>query len=70
MLITTATAGKVNAAFTVYCGIATIDEVLFVGMEVSVKNGAMELEFDQLAVKTRAWIVAPWWDHFEYFATS
>ncbi|MGC4108728.1 MAG: hypothetical protein QM753_20590 [Thermomicrobiales bacterium] len=54
-----ATEGKDDTASAVYCSIATIDGIPLVGMEVPVKNGAIDLVFDQAAVVYCAWFVAP-----------
>jgi hypothetical protein len=53
------TEGKDDASSAVYCSIATIDGVPLVGLEVPVKNGLIDLVFDQSAVIYCAWFVAP-----------
>jgi len=51
--------GKDDTASAVYCSIAPGDGVPIVGIEVPVKDGAIEVVFDQPAIVYCAWFVAP-----------
>lgn len=54
-----ATSGKDDTSSAVYCSVATVDGIPLVGVEVPVKDGAIELVLDQSAVIYCAWFVAP-----------
>lgn len=54
-----AAGGKDDTASAVYCSIAPSDGVPLVGIEVPVKDAAIELVFDQPAIVYCAWFVGP-----------
>ncbi len=54
-----AAGGKDDTASAVYCSIAPADGVPLVGVEVPVKEGAVELAIDQPVIVYCAWFVAP-----------
>jgi hypothetical protein len=58
-VINLAAGGKDDTVSAVYCSIAPVGSEPIVAVEVPVKNGAIELVFDQPAIVYCAWFVAP-----------